>query len=108
MCIVPTQSPQGFSGNSASSSSLYFSWTPPLPEHQNGHIISYSISVIALDTGSTQQYSVSTTDVTITGLSPFTTYTCVVAARTSVGVGPVTSVVTVTTNEDGNASLPSS
>ena len=29
------------------------------------------------------------TDITITGLDPYTTYVCVVAAETTIGVGPL-------------------
>lgn len=99
--IAPVQSPQSFTGSSLSSTSLDLSWSPPFPEHQNGHIVLYFINVTSLETGSSTYYTTASTYLKVTGLSPYTTYSCIVAAETSVGRGPFTTIFTITTLEDG-------
>ena len=99
--IVPDQPPQEVNISIVSSRSLRFVWIPPLPENQNGIIISYNISLTTVDTNMTEYYSTSDVNISITDLLPFTTYTFVVAARTVVGIGPFSSPFIITTNQDG-------
>ena len=68
---------------------------------QNGMITSYD--VIVYDTRSEQEstYTTANASLTLTSLSPFTTYRCKVAARTSVGLGPYTAEIEFKTEEDG-------
>ena len=40
--------------------------------------------------------------ISVSSLSPYTTYLCSVAAQTAIGLGPYTSPHTVTTDEEGN------
>jgi receptor-type tyrosine-protein phosphatase Q len=103
---APTQPPQSFTGISQTSTSLTLSWDPPSPEYQNGLIISYTINVTSLETGTSIQYTTSSMSLTLTGLSPYSTYTCVVAAHTSIGIGPFTTQFTITTLEDAPTSPP--
>lgn len=99
--LAPSQSPQSFTRDALSSTSVSLSWDPPPPESQNGIIVSYQLNITSLETGlSIVQASISTT-IDITGLSPYTTYSCIVAAETSVGIGPYTTILTFTTDEDG-------
>ena len=42
------------------------------------------------------------TQILVTGLDPYTTYVCVIAAETSVGVGPFSHLLFVQTEEAGN------
>ena len=98
---MPSLSPQGFSGSSFSSTSYSFSWSAPPPEHQNGVIISYSIVLTAVNGGSTLYFTANDTQFTATGLKPYTIYSCVVAAQTSIGTGPYSSVLTITSDEAG-------
>jgi len=78
------------------------SWDPPNFEDRNGVIIGYVINVTTI--GVTLQYTSNTVHLTLDTLSPFTTYYCIIAARTSVGTGPFSIVLTFLTHEDGRFS----
>lgn len=86
---------------SQSSSSLTLAWMAPPPERRNGLIIGYSINVTNTDTGVSMLLSSTRESITVSQLSPYTSYLCSVAAQTIVGQGPYTSPITVTTDEDG-------
>ena len=68
---------------------------------QNGIIILYTINVTVADSGEMFQLTSTTTSLTVSTLQPFTTYFCIIAASTSVGMGPFSTVVTLQTPEDG-------
>ena len=80
------------------SHNLTLSWSPPLSSQRNGVIISYLITCssgdIIINTTRT-----SSTSLTITGLQPFTNYTCSVSASTIVGEGPAAAKSIVTKEE---------
>ena len=57
----------------------------------------------AVETGEEFQLTSTTTFYTVTHLRPYTTYQCIIAASTSVGIGPFSTVVTIVTPEDGKA-----
>ena len=99
----PSGVPQNFTVNSESAYSAIVSWSPPPVEEQNGIIIGYVISVTEDETGDTFQLPVTATVVTINNLRPYHTYTCVIAAETSVGLGPFSAGVSFTTHEDGKS-----
>ena len=67
-------------------------WSPPHVDDRNGIITSYAVNCSLADVISTT----SETRLTVTGLEPFTNYTCSVSAATAVGSGPavVKNVVT--------------
>lgn len=70
------------------SQTLFLSWEPPSPEQQNGIIRQYTVTVIASNTGAVvTTVTVVATTLRVSGLDPFTNYTCSVAAYT-VGTGP--------------------
>ena len=54
-----------------------------------------------LETGVNSNYTTSDEFLDVTGLTPFTTYSCIVAAETSIGLGPFTQEYAITTPEDG-------
>ena len=103
---APAASPVNFTGYTTSSSQLLLSWSPPPPEHQNGQIQYYEISVIELQTGAAFSLRMEDTDnadtieSAVPGLHPFYDYSSTVAAVT-VEVGPESNAVTLKTFEDG-------
>ena len=104
--LVPSGYPENFTGIPTSSRSAIIAWNPPLPDGQNGVIIGYKITITVVETGEMFQLFSTTNDLTIDTLSPYTTYVCVIAATTSVGVGTFSNNITFQTLEDGkNISL---
>ena len=84
-----------------SSRSVLVSWDLPLPENRNGEISGYTVTVQKTDTGETSHLSAIETSLTVQSLTPYNTYQFSVAASTSIGRGPFTSTISVTTLEDG-------
>ena len=98
--VVPSGSPQNLVVVSESSRSLRLTWEPPFEENRNGLIITYTVFIVA-DDGTSLELTAAGTSVVAADLRPFTTYTCSVAASTSVGRGPTTPTFLLTTPEDG-------
>ena len=99
--VVPGEPPLNFVVNITSSISGYLTWSPPNYEEQNGVIIMYVINVTVQETGEHFQLTSNTTSLEVTNLKPYRTYVCIIAAATSVGLGPFSTSVTVKTPEDG-------
>ena len=81
-------------------------WQPPTFEDQNGVIIYYQLIV------SQSQFeipditvNVNTTSHTLTNLEEHVQYAVVVAAATRIGVGPFSSAVNFTTQQDGKTTI---
>ena len=70
-------------------------WSPPHTDVRNGIITSYTV-MCSLADATIHHSKTGMTRLTITGLEPFTNYTCSVSAATVVGSGPavVKNVVT--------------
>ena len=100
--IVPSGVPQNFT-ISVSSRTFTLSWSPPLPSQRNGVITSYLINCSSGDS-IINTTKTSSTSLTITGLEPFTNYTCSVSAATNLGDGPAAENTT-STNEDSKFTL---
>ena len=100
---VPSGYPHSFSVISASSRSALFSWSPLHLSDRNGIITEYTINISVVETGEEFQLYLnsSITYVTVTTLRPYTTYLCSIAASTSVGIGPFSTILTFLTPEDG-------
>ena len=95
---------------------LSASWSAPIPK--NGIITGYSV---CCNTSANQSYPEQvigsnvptirsvvngrTLDVNLTGLNPYTQYSCYVTANTSVGEGSPSNIVTVQTAQSGNNML---
>ena len=98
---MPSGYPQRFEAAATSSKTSTLTWDPPNFEDRNGIIIDYVINITSAHTNETTEYASNTTTLTLTTLSPYTTYYCIVAARTSVGTGPFSSVLRFQTPPDG-------
>ena len=104
LCAVPTAFPQAIQTMIVNSSAVLVTWQPPPPEHQNGIITAYVVSVSLAGKDTTPQYYTSSSlSLTLVELLPFSTYIIAVAAETDIGRGPFSSSFTVYTPEDGKA-----
>lgn len=101
LLVVPSGYPDNFEAEATSSQSAVISWDPPPTSEQNGVITGYTINVTAVETGEMFQLFSEETSLNVDTLVPFTTYFCVIAASTSIGTGPFSTVFTLRTPEDG-------
>ena len=88
-----------------SSTIITLFWDPPPADEQNGIITQYRINITEVQTGRSVTLFSSTTSVNVTSLHPYYTYNCAIAAVTSIGAGPYTSVITVVTLQDGKVTF---
>ena len=98
---VPSGFPQDVSVDSITSQSVEISWSPPLLEERNGNITSYTVTVSRQGSDLPIQLTSPTTSISVSMLNPFTSYTVTVAALTSIGMGPPSTLLTFRTAEDG-------
>ena len=89
--------------NNITSESFFLSWSPPPVEDRNGALTGYVIQVTNTTTGETFAVTSQENSTEIGSLKPYTTYICVVAAQTSVGVGPYSTTLMIQTDEDGKS-----
>ena len=88
-------------GSADTSRSAVLTWDPPPAEDQNGIIVSYVINVTEADSGVSFQLFSRNTSLSVSSLLPFTSYNFLIAASTSIGVGPFSRLLTLQTPEDG-------
>ena len=100
---MPSGPPENLTGEAVNSEEILLKWDLPPPQHQNGIIIGYTVNITALETGATIQMSTPYQNMMLYSLRPFTTYSCIVAARTSIGLGPFSTTINVQTLEDGKS-----
>ena len=85
-----------------SSTTATVGWLPPPDEHQNGQIVYYMLIITDLGFGSNDVLLNSTAmNATATNLQEFNNYSCIVAAATTVGLGPYSLPIIFTTLQDG-------
>ena len=102
MCLAPSpsDSPEKptLTVARANTTSIYLSWEEP--EDNNAPILMYRITLESVDDGrgDASVFTVNTTELTVTGQTPFTNYSVQVVAVNSIGPSPP-SVLTVTTVE---------
>lgn len=99
---VPSGAPLNVRTDSVTSRSVRVSWEPPLADQQNGPILHYLLVVLAQQNRTTFTLNATSTSVTIPDLHPSYSYSIEVAAVT-VGTGPFSSPLTVTTANDGES-----
>ena len=76
-------------------------WDTVAPENHNGIIRHYIVSVLAVETSEMNTYTALSTQLNISGLHPYYTYTCRVAAVTN-EVGPFSQqFVSIVTPQEG-------
>ena len=101
-CTVPAGPPHQFLNVSLSSSSIILSWSAPATP--NGVITEYQLQcsgggqVFSRTVMGSQTQTQTTT--TLSGLLPYTSYSCNITAHTSVGGGPA-ATTSLTTVQDG-------
>jgi Fibronectin type III domain len=103
--LVPSAAPENPTCNVLSSTSIYVTWSPPPPEHQNGKIRGYKVAFTPTDEyydrNPTTTISTTTNQYyTIENAKKYTNYTIYVRAFTSVGDGTPTKDFICLTNED--------
>ena len=92
----PESPPNNFSGVSKNFSSIFLNWD--IPQKPNGVITHYQL--YSSGGGQVFNRSVIETTTTLSGLLPYTNYSCSITAHTSVGGGPA-ATINLTTLQDG-------
>jgi len=98
--VAPTAPPASLTGFSLGSDSILLSWDAPLLSERNGRIQYYLVNVTEQETGNTFGHVSLRTNFTLFGLHPYYNYRVTTTAVT-VGPGPSTSPVVITTDQDG-------
>ena len=100
--LEPSAPPANVTGNNSSSTSILVQWDEVPENDKNGIIKGYNVTYKDWRTGveKTQTVNASASQVELTGLNKFTKYDISVLAFTVKGSGPLSSTITVTTDED--------
>lgn len=87
--------------------SVEVSWIPPLTQDQNGLLTYYEVKFLQNQFHSIPNITVESSDLSLSysDLEEHTQYAVVLAAATSIGLGPFSSAIYFITNEDGNTPL---
>ncbi|XP_044163802.1 receptor-type tyrosine-protein phosphatase delta-like isoform X2 [Acropora millepora] len=106
---VPSAPPSNVTGRSKSSTSIFVQWEQVPASNQNGVILSYTVTYIALPDGSSQTMNVTApaNHTTLSGLNKYTNYSITVFASTSKGGGNQSTPIVVMTDE-GKPNAPPS
>jgi hypothetical protein len=97
---APSGPPTNFNATVIDSRSILLSWEPPVADQRNGILRHYFISLVSDAGTETRNITSSQQSLTITGLRPYTEYSCTVRAGT-IRTGPPTAALLRTTFEDG-------
>lgn len=100
MIIVPSGPPSNFVVTAINPRTINMTWSAPNPEDQNGILRYYLITLRSILPTEIRNISSSQLSVTITGLRPYTVYSCTVSAATT-DLGPPTTISQILTPEDG-------
>ena len=101
LCSVPSSSPTNLSSVVINPREVQLWWLPPPLPGQNGVIKLYTVVVTNGQSGEEQIYVTDVTALNLSSLSPYTVYEVQVAANTTIGMGPFTTLMTFLTPEDG-------
>jgi len=83
---VPNSGPQNIRVTPQSATLAEINWNPPLLEDQNGIIVSYTLVVTRMDSGSERELRTDNTSIIVVDLHPFSMYQIIIAAET-IGLG---------------------
>ena len=104
--VVPSLAPVNTFSQVIDSRSLLLSWEDLPPEHHNGILQGYNVSVVEQETGREFYYSSAISMLIVTSLHPAYTYEWRLAAFTRIGEGPYSFPPNrIQTSEDGNQSF---
>ena len=104
--LDPHAPPQNVQSLATTSTTTTISWLPPPDEHQNGRIVYYILIITDLGFGTNDVVLNSTAmSAMATNLQEFNSYSCIVAAATTVGLGPYSLPIMFTTLQDGILSV---
>ena len=98
--IAPVSPPENVALSPVSSTSINITWLPPPSQDINGIITEYRVTVIEVLTGRRFNFTSTSSFVVVFGLHPHYAYECVVSAYT-VGIGPYSQAISITTPESG-------
>ena len=100
--LDPGSAPQNFTAVASGRMSARFSWEPPSVDDHNG-VISYYLLRLVDASFNLTDITINTTNrsYSIDTLEEYVRYSCQVAAGTVAGVGPYTSPILITTQQDG-------
>ena len=100
--LDPGSAPQNFTAVASGRTSAWFSWEPPSVDDHNGVISYYFLRLIDASFNLTD-ITINTTNssYSIETLEEYVRYSCQVAAGTTAGVGPYTTPLLITTQQDG-------
>ena len=103
---VPDAGPSNISAIDSSSSSIFVTWDDVPAEHQNGIITGYTVYIRKHGSnGGWSHEEINGKNWRKSGLDLWTIYDIMIAAKTSVGEGVKSVVVSVRTGEDGKKQL---
>ena len=99
---VPTAPPQNFVAVVTGTTSVVFTWQPPLIDDHNGLISYYQLKLVDGSFNLTDiTINTTNTSYAIGDLEEYIRYSCQIAAATDIGVGPFTVPIEITTLQDG-------
>ena len=98
---MPSGAPGNVTAVVLNSRSIEITWEAPQMNEQNGEIQYYLIMVMIQQSRSSLSFNTSSHSLVIPDLHPAYVHSVEVAAVTIIGVGPFSSVVSITTPDDG-------
>ena len=101
LLAAPSGAPLNIVAEANSSRSILVQWDPPPLQQQNGVLTGYTVNITQI--AGEQRFHFQTTEQSlyVEGLTPHTTYECIIAAMTRVGTGPFSGIFTLQTFEEG-------
>ena len=106
--LAPCGSPGGLTVNYVlPATTAKLSWTPVPAQKQNGVITGYTVHVVRADLSSTSRRDIpvqkgDATSVDVPNLTPFTSYSFSISAKTNAGAGPPSASISSKTPETGS------